>query len=451
MRAESVREPASRRTPRAQASPPADLLLGRYRLGPVRERTATSTVHEGLEDASGRTVAIEIASGVTRTDARERLLRDATFAEGLEGDHVLTVWEATSLPDGTPVIVREPTITTLAKEIAARGPFPTEIAAGFTLDVAEAIAEAHALGVAHGDLDPESVVLVRSRDGRLRLAVSWTTPKKTLGAISATAAADLAGLGRILRALVSGAPASSAASEEEAAGDDGAKTLPNGVAHVVARALAPASVRSSGAYPSLAEMVRDLATLAPHAHPSAQGVERLLWQDRPTSPETPSARPPAPRAADRPDPHAGDPVQPVPWLGHPEPDTVVAPLPHGRARLLVASVVLAGIAVLFAWALDRALPRVGTGARTTLGATAFEGAPETRALADRVTTDAVWSFARSLPASSAPAERERAGDQGPAPAGSDVELDEPIGPERSPSPLHAPDATAPFELGPIDL
>jgi hypothetical protein len=119
----------------------------------------------------------------------------------------------------------------------------------------------------------------------------------------------------------------------------------------------------------------------------------------------------------------------------------------------VASVALTALAIAFAWALDRALPTVGTRpvepealAPVSEGADG-RGAPPTRGLAEAVTRDALWSQGRGLPAQTADAAREAAraatGD-GEVQGG---ELD-----EASPSPLVLPErAFVTIPLGILDL
>lgn len=430
------------------------LVLDRYRLESERGGTDAGALHDAVELTTGRGVSIEIADGLDHDDERVTFLRDARIAQRLEGEHVLRVVEAGSLPDGTPFVVREAAFTTVEREIATNGPVSPEQAVAWTLEATEAIAEAHALGMAHGDLGPHSVMLARSEEGPLRVKVAWTTTAKAQGRAREDLTRDLQGLGRLLRALTSGV----LRDDDEALSADGARTLPNGIAHVVARAL----VDGPGAYPHVGELAEDLAPLAPSGHEAARNIAFLLWQagierggvQAKTVPVAP--RPTAPT-----DPHEHDPVQPTPWLG--EDDEVElrpsATPPRRRGLWLAAiAVALAIAAVASAYALrDR-----GVDMTSELGLVAppvdvapWSIAPETVALAERTTAEGLWSFGAALPAMDASAERELARvaedteaspSAGPGPREAPAQA-----PENGPSPLGAPDAPAPFDLGGIDI
>jgi hypothetical protein len=458
----------NRHAPRRLREVRGPLLWGRFEQGRPRGPTRAGVLLDGYDVGAGQPVAIEIGEELASFEARADFLRQAALAQSLDGDHVLAVLASGTMPAGTPVVVRETWTDDLAGEIAAHGAVAAAQAASWTLDVADAIARAHARGLVHGDLSLASVRLVTAGDELPLVKVAWPGATGRPGVRGETGrpatprgregvAEDLRGLGRILRALASGIP------EGDGDGDDGAKTLPDVVAHVVARALA--STPSAGAYANVAELARDLAPLAPEGHVTARTIETLL---RDAATGTPFHA-----AGDRPDPHAGDPVQPVPWLGEPtataEPTGPTGPTgpeirrpPTGLrgapgrgpgTRLVVASVALTALAIAFTWALDRALPTVGTrpldpGALAPeADGAAGRGAPPTRVLAEAVTLDALWSPGRGLPAQTADAEPEAARTKAPDGDVQGAELD-----QASPSPLVLPErAFMTIPLGILDL
>ncbi len=429
------------------------VLLDRYRLETERGGTDSGVLHDGVELATGRRVAIEIADALEHDDERVTFLRDARIAQRLEGEHVLRVLEAGSLPDGTPFVVREGAFTTAAREIATNGPVSPEQAAAWTLEAAEAVAEAHALGMVHGDVGPHSVMLERSDDGPLRVKVAWTTVAKAEGRAREDLTRDLQGLGRTLRALASGV----LRDDDESLSTDGARTLPNGIAHVVARAL----VDGPGAYANVGELADDLAPLAPRDHASARNIAFLLWH---AGIEGGAARaktvPALPRPSAPTDPHEHDPVQPTPWVGGDE-DVAHRPsaTPPRRRGLWLAAVAIAIglVAVASASVLRADLPHALGLVAPPEAAEPWSPAPETVALAEARTIEAVWSFGASLPPLDANGEREHASptadaeSEGARETPPEVPHESPPTTESGPSPLGAPDAPAPFDLGGIDI
>src|SRR4029453_16738793 len=98
-------------------------------------------------------------------DARLAFERDAMISQRLDGEHVLRVIDVGALIDGTPYVIREPALGSLANDVSPRGPLPTGEAVAWTLEVCEALAEAHSRGISHGDIRAETVFLARDDAG----------------------------------------------------------------------------------------------------------------------------------------------------------------------------------------------------------------------------------------------------------------------------------------------
>lgn len=241
-----------------------DVLAQRYRLEREAARTEVGVVFEANDLTLARSVAVEVASSLHEPGARRNWLRDAMLAQRLEGEHVLRVLDVGTLPSGVPFVVREAaTVDTLASEMERRGSVPIAQAVAWTLEACEAVAEAHALGMAHGDLRLDNMVLARSAPDAI-VKVVWTSAAKAERAAREDVARDVAGLGAMLRVLVTGN------TDIEA---DGASTLPNGLAHTVARAL---SQTREGAFRNVSELAQALAPFAPPGHGSARTVALLM-------------------------------------------------------------------------------------------------------------------------------------------------------------------------------
>ncbi len=152
--------------------------------------------------------------------------------------------------------------STLASEVEARGSLPVQEAVGYTLEACAAIAEAHALGIAHGDVTLENMRLVRDGDGSIaKIALTAATAD---GASRNDVERDIAALGSMLRTLVAGR------FENE---QDGAQTLPSGVMQVISRA---AGQDPEGAFHNVAELARALEPWAPSGSRAVQSSSFVL-------------------------------------------------------------------------------------------------------------------------------------------------------------------------------
>jgi cell division septation protein DedD len=247
----------------APAAGAGDTLAERYRLDREGVRTEAGVLFDALDLDLNRRVAVEIASSIEEPKARRKWARDATLAQRLEGAHVLRVLDVGDV-DGVPYAVRDATLCTMAAEIEVKDAVPIPLAVAWTLEACEAVAEAHALGMAHGDLRLDNIYLVRGTT-EPTVKVAWTSAAKAERAAKEDIARDLAGLGVLLRVLATGR-----FGDDEA---DGAPTLPTELAHAVARALA---VDPREKLQNVAELARMIGPFAPPGHPSARNVAFLM-------------------------------------------------------------------------------------------------------------------------------------------------------------------------------
>jgi serine/threonine-protein kinase len=333
-----------------------EIINDRYHLGRQIARTEAGVVYEATDVERKRTVAVEVASSIEEPKAQRKWLRDAMMAQQLVGEHVLRVLDAGEA-QGIPFVVREIAERTLADELDERGIIPIPQAVGWTLDACEAIAEAHAHGMAHGDVRLENIHLAGSGP-EPKVKVAWTSAAKAERAAREDVARDVAGLGAMLRLLATGR-----ASDGD---DDVAPTLPNGLAHAVARSLAR---EPEGGFHSIAELARTLAPYSPPGHTAARNIARILSRagivsDTSTVLEPPKVAPVAtigPRAPTR--PREVDRASFTDeWFGTAPQRPQGPPHRHGRAFALVSmgllAMVLAGTWLLW----DRGMLPRWTGA-----------------------------------------------------------------------------------------
>jgi hypothetical protein len=157
---------------------------GRAVVGPIIGRGRTSVVHEGTLLGTGERVAVKITSSRFAPDAAMRM----------RTEHALHVFDA-----GPGWLVMERLFgALLASEIERQGPCAIPRGAALALQVCEAVAEAHALGLVHGDLGPHRIVVTTRADGSPAVRVLGFARPSAGG----DSRIDVFGIGIILHALV---------------------------------------------------------------------------------------------------------------------------------------------------------------------------------------------------------------------------------------------------------
>jgi len=144
------------------------LLAGKYRverlLGAGGMGYVVAAVHEQLDQrVAVKLLATELWEN---KDAATRFLREARAAVRIRSEHVARVLDVDELENGEPYMVMEfLSGQDLAHELEAQERFEPRIAIDYLLQVCEAVAEAHSLGVIHRDLKPANLFLTRRADG----------------------------------------------------------------------------------------------------------------------------------------------------------------------------------------------------------------------------------------------------------------------------------------------
>jgi serine/threonine-protein kinase len=95
-----------------------------------------------------------------RPSVVERFLNEARALAALRSEHVVRVMDVGQLESGRPYLVMEHLEGIHLEALLERdGPLNVELAIGYVLQVCEALAEAHALGIVHRDIKPENLFL----------------------------------------------------------------------------------------------------------------------------------------------------------------------------------------------------------------------------------------------------------------------------------------------------
>ncbi|MBM7770190.1 serine/threonine protein kinase [Actinokineospora baliensis] len=207
------------------------LVAGRYRLERRIGSGAMGVVWQGVDERLNRTVAIKkllLPPGLPEDEAEEavaRCKREGRIAARLHHPNAIAVFDVVD-EDGAPCLIMEylPSVS-LAIALTERGPLdPIEVAA-IGVQVAAALAAAHAAGIVHRDIKPGNILLgddgsVKITDFGISRASDDVTVTKT-GLIAGTpaylapevavgrdpsAASDVFSLGSTLYAATEGEP-----------------------------------------------------------------------------------------------------------------------------------------------------------------------------------------------------------------------------------------------------
>src|SRR5262245_4672177 len=141
-------------------------------------------VYKAVDSRLERTVAIKILPhGHTRdSNAQQRLAREARLVAGLSHPHICRLFDV-GQHDGADFLVMEYLEgETLASRLT-RGRLPMEQAIRYGIEMAGALAAAHAAGIVHRDLKPANVILTRS--GAKLLDFGVAKPRSALSIVEA--------------------------------------------------------------------------------------------------------------------------------------------------------------------------------------------------------------------------------------------------------------------------
>jgi eukaryotic-like serine/threonine-protein kinase len=151
---------------RSSPGPPSVMTFAAgTRLGPY-EITARigsggmGEVYRAHDTRLDRTVALKVLPPVLSRDekSRQRFDREARLVAGLSHPHICTVFDV-GHQDGVDFLVMEFLEGETLAERLTRGRLPLDVCLRYALEIAEALAAAHASGIVHRDLKPANVML----------------------------------------------------------------------------------------------------------------------------------------------------------------------------------------------------------------------------------------------------------------------------------------------------
>ncbi|MET9436354.1 serine/threonine-protein kinase [Streptomyces sp. NPDC006551] len=151
------------------------LLGGRYRLVEPLGEGGMGQVWEARDEKLDRPVAVKLISllsggGSHATDARARFLREARLTARLQHPHIVTlhdVGEADVEGRTTPFLVMERLRGQGLDALLRNGDVTPRDAARWGSQVADALAEAHGVGVMHRDVKPSNIMVTSSGNAKV--------------------------------------------------------------------------------------------------------------------------------------------------------------------------------------------------------------------------------------------------------------------------------------------
>jgi serine/threonine protein kinase len=123
-------------------------------------------VYEGVHPTIGKSVAIKVlhTTGAGDPAAHQRFFLEAQAVVRVNHDGVVSVFDVGSLEDGRPYLVMELLEGQSLHALNKQARLPVKDACRIVMDVLDALAAVHAVGVVHRDLKPSNIF--RTRSGR---------------------------------------------------------------------------------------------------------------------------------------------------------------------------------------------------------------------------------------------------------------------------------------------
>ncbi len=175
----------------AQTPKPADavrigqVFLGKYRVESIIGQGGMGVVAEVTHLQLDQRLAIKMLRQdvLADHDAVERFTREAQAAARLKSEYVAKVSDVGTLENGTPYMVMEYLEGhDLGALIAQRGKVAVPWTCDLMLQTAEALAEAHSIGIVHRDIKPTNLFVTWRLDGTALIKVlDFGISKTTLG------------------------------------------------------------------------------------------------------------------------------------------------------------------------------------------------------------------------------------------------------------------------------
>src|SRR5688572_22500477 len=138
-------------------------MLGPYEIEAPLGAGGMGEVYRGRDTRLGRLVALKVLRASEASDPHllRRLTREAKAISQLNHPHICTLFDVGSHEDISFLVMEYLEGETLAARLS-RGPLPLPEVLKYAIQIADALAAAHAQGITHRDLKPANIMLVRT-------------------------------------------------------------------------------------------------------------------------------------------------------------------------------------------------------------------------------------------------------------------------------------------------
>jgi serine/threonine protein kinase len=145
------------------------MIGGRYRLVELLGEGTVATVYRATDVQLERDVAVKLLKADYASDPEflSEFRWQTRAVANLADENVVSIYDFGTDPSGTYVVMEFVDGADLATLLRRNGPVPPRRAARATIEVARALAAAHARGIAHGDLSTRNVMVMR--DGHVKV------------------------------------------------------------------------------------------------------------------------------------------------------------------------------------------------------------------------------------------------------------------------------------------
>ena len=181
------------------ASPvsPGDVLLGKYRVDRLLGVGSMGVVVAATHLLLGERVAIKFMLPVKgpQDEQWQRFVNEGRACARLRTPHVARVVDVGTMETGAPYMIMEHLEgRDLAAVLRERGRLPVEEAAHYVLQVCEAVAETHRIGIVHRDIKPANLFLTHDSTGQpVVKLLDYGVAKHTTSELALTGTAEMLG------------------------------------------------------------------------------------------------------------------------------------------------------------------------------------------------------------------------------------------------------------------
>jgi serine/threonine protein kinase len=134
--------------------------LGSYEITGLLGKGGMGEVYRAKDTRLGRTVAIKILprDKIMDADRKRRFMQEARAASALNHPNIVTLHDIASDGDADYLVMEYVSGKSLEKLITPKG-LPLSEAIGYAIQIAGALAAAHAAGIVHRDIKPANVIV----------------------------------------------------------------------------------------------------------------------------------------------------------------------------------------------------------------------------------------------------------------------------------------------------